>query len=241
MLRNFGISSKFYLLISVIGILFLHKRIVNLRIIISGLTFGLMFSLLKNLKFRKFTCLFAAIISFLIVAESTLALPAPDHEWLFDGNLSDTGSYVIKYDLVSTGTPVYTSNTTYTPPSNLASFGQSLNNTAGDQWYRNENFLDDIKTRYGSTGFTIELWYYDWTPTDNYGYIFSKNNGGGNYIYIYKSKYRLMTDIAVNNTRVLYDQTPSFSPSGPWVHYILMMAPNGTLYLRAWYPSIRVL
>jgi hypothetical protein len=50
-----------------------------------------------------------------------------------------------------------------------------------------------------------------------------------------------MADIAVNNTRVLYDQTPSFSSSGPWVHCILMMAPNGTLYLRENYDQYNII
>jgi len=158
-------------------------------------------------------------------------LPVPEHEWLFDGNLSDTGSATVKYDLVANGTPLYTSDNDYTPPSNL--YGQSLNNSAGNIWLRNESFFDNINTEYGSTGFTIELWFMN-TGIANYRFLLYKQTKASpsNYFWIRcESSSTLRIKFSVDGVRT----EDLVTVTGPWVHLVVMMAPNGTIFIYANY------
>lgn len=149
------------------------------------------------------------------------ASPTLLYRWKFENSLVDTGSYSTKYNLAG-------HQVAYTSLSAHSNLGYALG-LNGSMYAYNNTFLDDINTRFSSTGFTVSVWINTTKPAPGFVYYIYKKLTNNDFVglQIYQQIY-----FAVEIGGTTVSLASKYSAQGNvWHNIIVMMASNGTMYL----------
>ncbi len=139
------------------------------------------------------------------------------NQWLFNNNLTDTG----------TGVPLHlVGNATFdNAVSNIRIYGDYCASFNGSTCFYNDTFLDNWRTDYGASGWSLSIWYYV-TSSQTWKYVLSKINDGNNFLIIQPNR----AHIKVSGTQKYKDLSPSYLQNA-WNHLIVSQNSSGYFWV----------